>query len=169
MESRRTRLGALLASALVRRSLMSTLPCASQLQVMGMNPACTADAGLVPLVTPTSQIVGSQAVLLAFDRKQGREDYSTKSNQFIALVKGEYGHTPVAIDPAFRELITGDATEHPYDVYSYEMPENPSLPECGGKRLAVDEEEYLLMQLLPTVAKPFLTKKRQAEFEAEKN
>lgn len=136
---------------------------------MKLIPKVRRDAGLVPLVTPTSQIVGSQAVLLAFDRKQGREDYSTKSNQFIALVKGEYGHTPVAIDPAFRELITGDATEHPYDVYSYEMPENPSLPECGGKRLAVDEEEYLLMQLLPTVAKPFLTKKRQAEFEAEKN
>lgn len=135
---------------------------------MKLIPKVRRDAGLVPLVTPTSQIVGSQAVLLAFDRKQGRSDYSTTSNQFISLVKGEYGHTPVPVDPAFREQITGDANEHPYDVYSYEMPENPSLPEYGDKRLAVDEEEYLLLQLLPNVAKPFLTKKRQAEFESGK-
>ncbi len=135
---------------------------------MKLIPKVRRDAGLVPLVTPTSQIVGSQAVLLAFDRKQGRADYTTKSNQFISLVKGEYGHTPVAIDPGFRELITGSPVERPYDVYSYEMPENPTLTQYGNKRLALDEEDYLLMQLLPNVANKFLEEQRKKEFEEGK-
>ena len=70
---------------------------------MKLIPMVRRDAGLVPLVTPTSQIVGSQAVSVALDRKKGNPDYSNPSNQFISLVKGEYGHTPVPVDPAFRE------------------------------------------------------------------
>lgn len=129
-------------------------------------PKVRRDAGLVPLVTPTSQIVGSQAVSLAIDRKKGNPDYTNKSNQFIALIKGEYGKTPVAIDPAFREKITGSAEERPYDVSAYKAPENPVLPEFGGVKLAANEQEYLLLQLLPSVANGFLKKRREAEFKA---
>ena len=99
---------------------------------MRLIPMVRRDAGLVPLVTPTSQIVGSQAVSVALDRKKGNPDYSNPSNQFIALVKGEYGHTPVPVDPAFREKITGSPVETPYDVNSYRKPENPALPDLGG-------------------------------------
>ena len=66
---------------------------------MKLIPMVRRDAGLVPLVTPTSQIVGSQAVSVALDRKKGNPDYSNPSNQFISLVKGEYGHTPVPVTP----------------------------------------------------------------------
>ena len=125
---------------------------------MKLIPKVRRDAGLVPLVTPTSQIVGSQAVSLALDRKKGNADYTNKSKQFISLVRGEYGHTPVAIDPEFRKLITGNSEEVPYNVDSYAFPENPELPEYGGKKLAVNDEEYMLLELLPNVAKPFLTK-----------
>lgn len=135
---------------------------------MRLIPKVRRDAGLVPLVTPTSQIVGSQAVILALDRKKGLADYTNKSNQFIALVKGEYGHTPVAVDPKFREQITGSPVETPYDVDSYKAPDNPALDDCGGVKLCVSDEEYLLLQLLPVVAKPFLTKRRKAEYEATK-
>lgn len=135
---------------------------------MKLIPKVRRDAGLVPLVTPTSQIVGSQAVSLAMDRKKGNPDYSNKSNQFISLVKGEYGHTPVPVDPAFREMITGDATEHPYDVSKYTDPENPVLEDLGGVKLAKNEEEYLLLKLLPSVAKNFLRKRRQEEYDAAK-
>ena len=135
---------------------------------MKLIPKVRKDAGLVPLVTPTSQIVGSQAVSLALDRQKGKPDYTTKSNQFISLVRGEYGHTPVAIDPDFRKLITGSSEEVPYNVNSYVYPENPVLAEYGGAKLAVDDEEYLLLELLPNVAKPFLTKRRAAEFEASR-
>lgn len=133
---------------------------------MKLIPKVRRDAGLVPLVTPTSQIVGSQAVSLAIDRKKGNPDYTNKSNQFIALVKGEYGKTPAPIDPKFREAITGSAEERPYDVSSYKAPENPVLPEFGGVKLATNDEEYLLLQLLPSVANGFLRKRREAEYKA---
>ena len=136
-------------------------------EAMALIPKVRRDAGLVPLVTPTSQIVGSQAVALALDRRKGAADYSNKNNQFISLVKGEYGHTPVAIDPAFREQITGVAEERPYDTSSFREPNNPELPEFGGVKLAQDEEEFLLLELLPSVANTFLKNKRKAEFEAK--
>ena len=133
---------------------------------MELIPKVRRDAGLVPLVTPTSQIVGSQAVAVAVDRKNGKPDYTNKNNQFISLVKGEYGTTPVPVDPKFREQITGNAEEKPYDVHSYKAPENPVLDKFGGVKLAANEEEYLLLELLPTVAKTYLTNLRKQEFEA---
>ncbi len=129
---------------------------------MALIPMVRRDAGLVPLVTPTSQIVGAQAVNVALDRKKGQPDYSNCSNQFISLVKGEYGHTPVAIDPAFREKITGSAIEKPYDVTTYKAPENPVLEDLGCK-LATNTEEELLLALLPNVANGFLKRRRQEE------
>ena len=133
---------------------------------MKLIPKVRRDAGLVPLVTPTSQIVGSQAVSLAMDRKKGNPDYSNASNQFISLIKGEYGHTPVAIEPAFREKITGSPVEKPYDVSSYKKPENPVLDDMGGVKLASNNEEMLLLELLPSVANGFLRRRRKEEFDA---
>lgn len=129
-------------------------------EAMALIPKVRRDAGLVPLVTPTSQIVGSQAVALALDRRKGQPDYSNKNNQFIGLVKGEYGKTPVPVDPAFREKITGSPEEKPYDVASYRKPANPDFE---GAPLAANEEEYLLLQLLPAVATNYLKSVRKAE------
>ena len=135
-------------------------------EAMALIPKVRRDAGLVPLVTPTSQIVGSQAVALALDRRKGAADYTNKNNQFVGLVKGEYGTTPVPVDPAFRAQITGDPTERPYDVSKFQKPENPVLEEFGGVKLAQNDEEYLLLELLPAVATGFLKNKRKAEYEA---
>lgn len=135
---------------------------------MRLIPMVRRDAGLVPLVTPTSQIVGSQAVMVAIDRRKGNPDYTTKSNQFISLVKGEYGHTPVPVVAEFREKITGSPVETPYDTSSYKKPANPEVEEFGGVKLAKNNEEYLLLELLPSVANGFLKKRRKEEFEAEK-
>lgn len=132
---------------------------------MRLIPKVRRDAGLVPLVTPTSQIVGSQAVSVALDRKKGNPDYSNPSNQFISLIKGEYGKTPVPVDPAFREKITGSPIEHPYDVSSYKKPENPVLNDLGGVKLASNDEEYLLLELLPSVANGFLRRRRTEEYQ----
>ena len=132
-------------------------------EAMALIPKVRRDAGLVPLVTPTSQIVGSQAVNLALDRRKGLADYTNKNKQFENLVKGEYGKTPVPVDSKFREQITGSPVETPYDVDSYRKPENPELPECGGKKLAQNEEEYLLLELLPQVAATYLKGLRKAE------
>ncbi len=135
---------------------------------MKLIPSVRLDSGLPPLVTPTSQIVGAQAVSSALNEKNGREKYANASNQFVALVKGEYGKTPVAIDPAFREQITGSAQEIPYDVSKYQSQDNPTLEEYGNVKLAADEQEQLLLELFPAVAKNFLKKKREAEFESHK-
>ena len=137
-------------------------------EAMALIPKVRRDAGLVPLVTPTSQIVGSQAVNLAMDRRAGKPDYTNKNNQFISLVKGEYGTTPVPVDPKFREQITGSPEEKPYDVSTYKTPANPELDKFGGVKLALNEEEFLLLELLPAVAKTFLTNQRKAEYEANK-
>lgn len=137
-------------------------------EAMALIPKVRRDAGLVPLVTPTSQIVGSQAVAVALDRRKGAADYTNKNNQFISLVKGEYGKTPVPVEPAFREQITGSAEEKPYDTSTFREPANPELPEFGGAKLAQNEEEFLLLELLPSVANTFLKNKRKAEFEAKK-
>lgn len=66
-------------------------------------PNVRRDSGFPPLVTPTSQIVGTQAV---FNVIMG-ERYKTVTKEFKGLVKGEYGKTPVAIDPEFQKKIIG--------------------------------------------------------------
>jgi len=70
-------------------------------------PQVRMDCGCPPLVTPSSQIVGAQAVNCVLDENRGKPAYSTVSTQFKSLVKGEYGKTPVEIDPDFRERICG--------------------------------------------------------------
>lgn len=135
---------------------------------MRLIPMVRRDAGLVPLVTPTSQIVGAQAVNVAIARKKGMPDYSNTSNQFVSLVKGEYGKTPVPVKPEFREQITGSPEEKAYDTSAYKQPENPKLEEYGNVNLAKNTEEELLLALLPSVANGFLRKRRKEEFEASK-
>ena len=135
-------------------------------RAMELIPTVRLAAGLPPLVTPTSQIVGAQAVSCALDEKAGRPMYTTKSSQFVALVKGEYGETPVKIDPEFRFKICGVREEIPYDTSKYQMQPNPELPEAGGVKLAANEKEVLLLELFPMVAKTFLTDQKKKAYEA---
>ena len=135
-------------------------------RAMELIPTVRLSAGLPPLVTPTSQIVGAQAVNCAMDEKAGRAMYTNKSSQFIGLVKGDYGKTPVEIDPEFRFKICGFREEIPYDTSKYKMQPNPELPEAGGVKLAETEKELLLLELFPLVAKNFLTNTKKKAYEA---
>lgn len=134
---------------------------------MELIPTVRLAAGLPPLVTPTSQIVGVQAVNCAMDLKAGKPMYSNVSNQFVNLVKGEYGKTPVPIDPEFRLKIAGTREETPYDTSKNQMQPNPELPEAGGVKLAATEKEVLLLELFPIVAKNFLTKQKVEAYAAQ--
>ena len=136
-------------------------------RAMELIPSVRLSAGLPPLVTPTSQIVGALAVNCAMDEKAGREMYTNKSSQFIGLVKGDYGKTPVEIDPEFRMKICGFSDERPYDTSKYTMQPNPELPEAGGVKLAENEKEILLLELFPLVAKNFLTNTKKKAYETE--
>lgn len=135
---------------------------------MELIPEVRLAAGLPPLVTPTSQIVGAQAVNCALDVKKGNPKYTTVSNQFVSLVKGEYGKTPVPVDPEFRLKIAGTREEIPYDTSKYKMQPNPVLEEYGGVHLAENEKEVLLLELFPMVAKEYLTKVKRERWEATK-
>ncbi|MGN1097333.1 MAG: oxaloacetate decarboxylase subunit alpha [Clostridia bacterium] len=73
-------------------------------EVLKEVPRVREDAGFPPLVTPSSQIVGSQAV---FNVVLG-ERYKNVTKEFKGLVKGEYGKTPVPIKPEFVKQIIGD-------------------------------------------------------------
>ena len=137
-------------------------------RAMELIPSVRLAAGLPPLVTPTSQIVGAQAVNCALDEKAGRPMYTNKSSQFVGLVKGEYGKTPVKIDPEFRFKICGVREETPYDTSKYQMQPNPELPEAGGVKLAANEKEVLLLELVPLVAKTFLTEQKKKAYAAAK-
>ncbi|MFA7136858.1 MAG: biotin/lipoyl-containing protein, partial [Bacteroidales bacterium] len=137
---------------------------------MHLIPSVRLDSGLPPLVTPTSQIVGVQAVMSALNIKNGRPKYASPSNQYISLVKGEYGATPVPVDPKFREQITGSSEEVPYDTSSYVRQGNPVLAEFGNVKLAQNESEELLLELFPSVATKYLRGQRENEYnELHKN
>ncbi len=138
-------------------------------KAMELIPQVRLDAGLPPLVTPTSQIVGAQAVNCAIDLKAGKPLYTTVSNQFVGLVKGEYGKTPVPVDPEFRLKIAGTREEVPYDMSHYEMQPNPELKDCGGIKLAENTKEVLLLELFPSVAEPFLKEQKAARCMAVEN
>ena len=73
-------------------------------EVLEEVPRVREDSGYPPLVTPTSQIVGTQAV---FNVITG-ERYSMCTREFKGMVAGEYGTTPMPIDPEFQKKICGD-------------------------------------------------------------
>ncbi len=135
-------------------------------KVLETVPEVRVAAGCPPLVTPSSQIVGVQAVNCVLDRNNGKEFYTNVNNQFHNLVKGEYGETPIDIDPDFREKITGQREATDYDVSKYKAPENIDLKEFGGAPLAETEREMLLLELFPSVAGNYLKNKRAEVFYA---
>lgn len=67
-------------------------------------PRVREDLGYPPLVTPTSQIVGTQAVLNVICG----ERYKMISNETKGIVRGEYGKTPAPISDEIRKMIIGD-------------------------------------------------------------
>ncbi len=89
-------------------------------EVLAEVPRVRADVGYPPLVTPSSQIVGTQAVLNVL----GGERYKMATKEFRGIVKGEYGKTPLPIDPAFTKKLIGDEqpiTCRPADLLAPEL------------------------------------------------
>jgi pyruvate/oxaloacetate carboxyltransferase len=135
-------------------------------RVLQVVPTVRLASGCPPLVTPTSQIVGVQAVSCVIDEAKQQPFYTTKSAQYVNLVKGVYGRTPWPVDPAFREQIAGVRDETPYDTSKYTKQDNPELPEFGGVKLAQNDKEELLLELFPAVAGSFLKGVREREYRA---
>jgi pyruvate/oxaloacetate carboxyltransferase len=136
-------------------------------RVLEIIPTVRMAAGCPPLVTPTSQIVGVQAVNCVIDENKGQPFYTTKSIQFVNLVKGLYGKTPVPVDPDFRYKIAGVREETPYDTKNYKRQDNPVFAEYGDVQLAKNEKERLLLELFPAVAGDFLKNRIEQKYLAE--
>ena len=118
-------------------------------------PRVRKDAGYPPLVTPTSQIVGTQAV---FNVIMG-ERYKMCNDQFKGLVAGKYGTTPVPSDPEFRKKIIGDEPAidcRPADLLEPELDKlRAEIPEWIEQ-----EEDVLSYAQFPKVALDFFKKRR---------
>ncbi len=128
--------------------------------VMAEVPRVRADAGMPPLVTPTSQIVGTQAV---YNVILG-ERYKMVTKEFKAMVKGEYGRTPVKIDPEFRKKIIGD--EEPIDCRPADLlePELEKMKASFPQEYYEQEEDILTMAQFPQVAPKFFQKRRDKKY-----
>ena len=144
-------------------NLVSQLKEAGQLDklpdVLNEVPRVREDAGYPPLVTPTSQIVGTQAVLNVICG----ERYKMTSNEFKGLVQGTYGRTPVAIDPAFRKKIIGDSK--PIDCRPADLLE-PELDKLRGEMTEYleQEEDVLSYACFGQVATKFFKKRRDEKY-----
>jgi pyruvate carboxylase subunit B len=121
--------------------------------VLAEIPGVRKDLGYPPLVTPTSQIVGTQAVLNVITA----ERYKMVPKEVRDYVKGLYGKPPAMIDPQVRLKILCD--EEPITV----RPADLILPEYEAAKKEVDalglakkEEDYLTYVLYPQVALKFL-------------
>lgn len=126
-------------------------------EVLKEVPRVRKDSGFPPLVTPTSQIVGTQAV---FNVITG-ERYKTVTKEFKGLVKGEYGKTPVEIDPEFRKKILGDEqpiTCRPADNIppEFEAMKEEAKEWCDGSSV----EDILTYAMFPKVAPKYFEKRR---------
>ena len=128
-------------------------------EVLEEVPRVRADVGYPPLVTPSSQIVGTQAV---FNVIMG-ERYKTVTKEFKGVVRGEYGKTPVPIDPAFIKKIIGDEkpiTSRPADALK---PELEQLRREIAPYLEQDED-VLSYALFPEVSKKFFEYRKAKKY-----
>ncbi|MBN1194391.1 MAG: pyruvate/oxaloacetate carboxyltransferase [Methanomicrobiaceae archaeon] len=124
-------------------------------------PHVREDLGYPPLVTPTSQIVGTQAVLNVLI---GGERYKNVTKEVKDYVRGLYGRPPRAISEDIRKLIIGDEepfTGRPADLLEpiYEK----SAEEARKAGLVRKDEDILTLILYPAIAPSFLKGERQPE------
>ncbi len=123
-------------------------------EVLAEVPRTRAELGYPPLVTPTSQIVGTQSVLNVLTGKR----YGVLPKEIKDYVRGFYGRPPGPIDPEVQKLIIGDEkpiTSRPADELA------PQLETARKELLAIDqhyyqqEEDVLSYILFPEVALDF--------------
>jgi pyruvate/oxaloacetate carboxyltransferase len=124
--------------------------------VMEEVPRVRQQTGYPPLVTPTSQIIGSQAT---YNVMMGKP-YSTVSNEFKMLLRGEFGKTPVPPDPALlKQVLSPDEKILTYRPASYLL---PILEDDQRPYYVQTQKERLLHHMLGQPADAFL-KKRYAD------
>ncbi|MDB4029430.1 sodium-extruding oxaloacetate decarboxylase subunit alpha [Gammaproteobacteria bacterium] len=130
-------------------------------------PRVRKDLGYIPLVTPTSQIVGTQAVINVLSNSR----YSTVTNEVKSLLKGEYGSTPAPVSKDLQQNNIGDSAViscRPADLISDNYNEivenfNSALIE---KDLKIDcsDENILTYAMFPEIGLAFLEHQSDPDF-----
>jgi len=128
-------------------------------EVLQEVPRVRKEFGYPPLVTPTSQIVGTQAVLNVVTG----ERYKMVTKESKALLRGEYGQLPGEVDPDVRKKCIGD------DVVITHRPADDIAPELDKYREEVkeymeQEEDVLSYALFPQVAQKFFEFRRAQKY-----
>jgi len=127
-------------------------------EALAETPKVRADLGYPPLVTPTSQMVGVQAVRNVIDGQR----YKTVSKEIKAYCRGEYGHTPAPINPEIQKLILGD--EQPLSgryADSLAPIVEPTRKKLEG--IAKSDEDVLSYIAFPNLAEKFFEERKVKE------
>ena len=130
-------------------------------EVLAEIPQVRKDLGYPPLVTPTSQIVGSQAVFnVLIDGKR----YRNVTKEVKDYVRGYYGRTPAPVSDEIRKMIIGDEeviTVRPADLLE---PAYAKMKEEAEKAGLIKKEEDILTYILyPAIAPAFLKGEKTGE------
>ncbi len=129
------------------------------MDVLAEVPRVREDFGYPPLVTPTSQIVGTQAV---FNVIAG-ERYKMVTKESKALLRGEYGRLPAPVNEEVRKKCIGDApviTHRPAD----DIPPEYDKYKAEIKDIMEQEEDVLSYALFQQVAMKFFEKRREEKY-----
>ena len=124
-------------------------------------PNVRSDLGYIPLVTPTSQIVGTQAVINVLNN----ERYKVITKETEAILKGEYGKTPADVDKKLQDKVLGDSkpiTCRPADLIDkneYEQIKKRFTDLTQQKNIEDTEENILIYTLFPEIGLKFLENK----------
>ncbi len=124
-------------------------------EVLEEVPRVREEMGFPPLVTPSSQLVGTQATLNVVLG----ERYKVIPAEIKNYVRGYYGRPPAPIDPAIRRKVIGD--EEPIDCRPADLL-SPGMEQARSEvgDLAQSEEDVISYALFPQVARPFLERRR---------
>ncbi|MGY6217149.1 sodium-extruding oxaloacetate decarboxylase subunit alpha [Methylolobus aquaticus] len=129
-------------------------------EVMAEIPVVRRELGYIPLVTPTSQIVGTQAVI----NVMSGERYKTITKETVGVLRGEYGTTPAPVDPELQQRALGTTapiTVRPADLLAPEFDrmseELTQLTREHGVQLASSPvDDVLTYAMFPQVGWRFL-------------
>ncbi|MBF4435215.1 oxaloacetate decarboxylase subunit alpha [Vibrio anguillarum] len=129
-------------------------------EVLEEIPRVRKDLGFIPLVTPTSQIVGTQAVINVLTG----ERYKSITKETAGVLKGEYGATPAPVNAELQAKVLGNLTPitcRPADLLDAEMAvlttELLEKAKAEGMSLATDTvDDVLTYALFPQVGLKFL-------------
>jgi pyruvate carboxylase subunit B len=130
--------------------------------VLAEIPSVRKDLGYIPLVTPTSQIVGTQAVLNVMTGQRYKSITNEVKNYFL----GQYGKSPSEVNPEVKKLAIGDATPitcRPADLLAPELAKITSEAE----RFAKSEEDVLTYAMFPDIGKTYLQERNAGSLTPE--